>query len=353
MMAAAAYLQSQILTNSCARCIVVLIELLKKPMILAGDIGGTSTRLALFEQSGDRLRIAIERVYASPAHAGLEDIVAKFISEHPLVVTAAAFGIAGPVRNGRVRTPNLAWIVDGAVVARALGLAHVALINDLEANAWGIPALDETDFVTLQPGAPGAIGNQAVISAGTGLGQAGLYWDGERHRPFATEGGHGDFAPRNTTEMRVLEFLLKEFDRVSVERLVSGPGLCNIFRALENIASRSAATTALLASDDPAAAISRAALTNSDPLAVQALDLFVSLYGAEAGNLALKMMATGGVFIGGGIAPRIIEKLTGNAFIEAFLAKGRMRALMAAIPVKVILNDKTALIGAARFAAAT
>jgi glucokinase len=322
-------------------------------MILAGDIGGTSTRLALLEPSGDRLRIAIEKVYASPAHAGLEEIVAKFISEHPATITSAAFGIAGPVRNGRVQTPNLAWLVDGALVARTLGLARVALINDLEANAWGIPALSDKDFVTLQTGAPGAIGNQAVIAAGTGLGQAGLYWDGERHRPFATEGGHCDFAPRNTTEMRVLDFLLKEFDRVSVERLVSGPGLCNIFRALQSIAGRTIDTTALLAAEDPAAAISRAALANSDPIAVQALDMFVSLYGAETGNLALKMKATGGVFIGGGIAPRIVEKLKDKLFIEAFLAKGRMRPLMAAMPLKVILNDKTALLGAARFAAGT
>ncbi len=324
-------------------------------MILAGDIGGTSTRLALFEQSGDRERIIIEKVYSSPAHAGLEEIVRKFITEHPSNITAAAFGIAGPVRNGRVQTPNLAWIVDSVVVARALELESVRLLNDLEANAWGIAALADSDFVTLQAGTPGVTGNQAVIAAGTGLGQAGLYWDGAQHRPFATEGGHGDFAPRDDTEMRVLAFLLKDYDRVSVERLISGPGLHNIFRALQGIAGRSAdaALDALLAGDDPAAAISRAALSNSHPIAVQALDLFVRLYGAEAGNLALKMMATGGVFIGGGIAPRIIGKMTGGPFIEAFLAKGRMRALMEAMPVKVILNDKAALLGAARFAATT
>ncbi len=322
-------------------------------VILAGDIGGTSTRLALFEKTGDRLRIAVEEVYPSQAHKSLEEIVRKFIATHPFAVTAAAFGIAGPVRGGRVQTPNLAWIVDGAVVAREMGLEQVGLINDLEANAWGIAALEDKDFVTLNPGVPGAAGNQAVISAGTGLGEAGLYWDGERHRPFACEGGHSDFAPRNAAEIRVLEFLLGEFDRVSVERLLSGPGLHNIFRALLNEAGRPErdAFDELAASGDPAAAISSAALTNSHPIAVHALDLFVSLYGAEAGNVALKMMATGGVFIGGGIAPRIIEKMKDKPFIDAFLNKGRMRPLLEAMPVRVILNDKTALLGAGRFAA--
>ncbi|MFM9884349.1 MAG: glucokinase [Burkholderiales bacterium] len=322
-------------------------------MILAGDIGGTSTRLALFEKSGERLRIAVEKVYPSQQHASLEEIVRKFIVQHPMAITAAAFGIAGPVRDGRVQTPNLAWIVDGKVVAREMGLENVGLINDLEANAWGIAALQDDDFATLNPGVPQAIGNQAVISAGTGLGEAGLYWDGKQHRPFACEGGHCDFAPRNAAEMRVLVFLLAEFDRVSYERLLSGPGLHNIFRALrsETVRTGRDALDETFAVGDPAAAISRAALANSHPVAVQALEMFVSLYGAEAGNVALKMMATGGVFIGGGIAPRIIEKMRGPSFIDAFLAKGRMRPLLEAMPVKVILNDKTALMGAGRYAA--
>ena len=322
-------------------------------MILGGDIGGTSTRLALFEKSGERLQIAIEKVYPSQQHASLEEIVRKFIAEHPMAITAAAFGIAGPVRDGRVQTPNLAWIVDGTVVAREMGLESVGLINDLEANAWGIAALQDNDFVTLNPGVPRATGNQAVISAGTGLGEAGLYWDGQRHRPFACEGGHCDFAPRNAAEMRVLAFLLAEFDRVSYERLLSGPGLHNIFRALRSAEARTGrdALDESLAAGDPSAAISRAALEGRHSIAVQALEMFVSLYGAEAGNVALKMMATGGVFIGGGIAPRIIEKMRGPSFIDAFLAKGRMRPLLEAMPVKVILNDKTALMGAGRFAA--
>lgn len=323
-------------------------------MILAGDIGATSTRLAFFEPAGGRLHTVAERVYRSQDYADLETIVGGFVAEHPLTAQAAAFGIAGPIRAHRVQTPNLAWIVDGANLARHLGLERVILINDLEANAWGIGALAPDDFVVLNNGAPDATGNQAVISAGTGLGEAGLYWDGKRHRPFACEGGHTDFAPRSAEESHLLAYLLGKYERVSYERVVSGPGLHNIFAFLRDTGGAAGVTRALqdaLVSGDPSAAISRAAIERSDPIATRALDTFVSLYGAEAGNLALKMMATGGVFIGGGIAPRILEKLKGAAFMDAFLSKGRMRPLMASMPVSVILNEKTALLGAARVAA--
>jgi len=324
-------------------------------MILAGDIGGTSTRLALFVVAGDGTRLVArgEKTYRSQDHASLDDIVARFMTESRAVVTSAAFGIAGPVRNGQVRTPNLAWLVDGAVLAKKLGLARVGLINDLEANAWGIAALGPKDFVVLNAGAKDAIGNQAVISAGTGLGEAGLFWDGVSHCPFACEGGHTDFAPRTTLEMRVLEHMLGRFDRVSYERVLSGPGIFNIFQALRSFEPASAPDwlDREIASGDPSAAISKAALSGSHELAARTLELFVGLYGAEAGNVALKMMATGGVYIGGGIAPKIIDKLTVPAFMDAFLAKGRMRPLLEAMPVKVILNDKTALLGAGRYAA--
>jgi glucokinase len=322
-------------------------------LILAGDIGGTSTRLAFFEIVDGRPRAALEKVYRSREHADLDAIVAKFIAEHPLAAEGAAFGIAGPVRDNRVQTPNLAWVVDGRRLASHLGLARVGLINDLEANAWGIAALAEGDLVTLHAGAVNPSGNQAIISAGTGLGEAGLYWDGRAHRPFACEGGHADFAPRTPDEAKLLAHLLGKFERVSYERVVSGPGLANIYDFVCSTAGASgqAARAATLQNGDPSAAISRAALEGRDALAVAALDTFVSLYGAEAGNLALKMMATGGLFVGGGIAPRILDKLKGGGFLDAFFAKGRMRALMESMPVKVILNDKTALLGAARFAA--
>lgn len=324
-------------------------------MILAGDIGGTSTRLAFFEQVDGMLRPTVEQTYSSQAHDSLDAIVARFIADHPLTAHAAAFGIAGPVRAQRVETPNLAWIVDGHSLAQRLGLPRIGLINDLEANAWGIGALDPSDFVMLNAGAPDAYGNQAVISAGTGLGEAGIYWDGHAHRPFACEGGHADFAPRNDEEIGLLNYLRGRFDRVSYERVVSGPGLHNIFAYLRDAVAGPAAVTpalhAALDAGDPAAAIARAALDRSDPIAMKALAMFVSLYGAEAGNLALKAMATGGVFIGGGIAPRILDQLKGPSFLQAFMAKGRMRPLLEAMPVKVILNEKTALLGAARFAA--
>jgi glucokinase len=243
-------------------------------------------------------------------------------------------------------------VVDSGVVARELALKSVGLINDLEANAWGIAMLEATDFAVLNEGASDASGNAAIISAGTGLGEAGLYWDGRQHRPFATEGGHTDFAPRNHLEMELLDYLLKQFRRVSCERVVSGPGLLNIYHFLRDsgrgeeppwLAER-------MRQQDPAAVVSAAGLNGESELCVQALDLFVSIYGAEAGNLALKVMATGGVYLGGGIAPKIVRKLKDPVFLNAFTAKGRMKPLLQAMPVRVILNPKTALLGAARFA---
>ncbi len=227
------------------------------------------------------------------------------------------------------------------------------LINDLEANAWGIPALAAKDFVPLNH-AGMLSGNQAVISAGTGLGEAGIYWDGLKFHVFACEGGHSDFAPGNELEVELLQYLAKKFGHVSNERVLSGPGLVNIFDFLRD-SQRGAAPEWLLEEmqkSDPAAAISRAATEGKCKLAGEALHIFASIYGAEAGNLALKLLAIGGVFVGGGIAPRIISTLTGNpAFMQSFVAKGRMQPLMEKIPVKVIINDETALLGAARYAA--
>ena len=321
-------------------------------MILAGDIGGTHTRLAFLEEREGRLTAVAEETFASREHASLEAALRKFIAAHSFPIGCACFGIAGPVRHGRCDATNLPWVVDSGVVAREIGLKRVGLINDLEANAWGIAVLETKDFVALNEGAPGALGNAAIISAGTGLGEAGLYWDGTTHRPFATEGGHTDFAPRNRLEMDLLEYLLKEFPRVSYERVVSGPGLLNIYRFLRDTGrgEEPGWLAQRMRGEDPAAVISQAALDGESDLCAQALDLFVSLYGAEAGNLALKVMATGGVFLGGGIAPRIIRKLEEPAFLNAFTAKGRMKPLLQAMPVRVILNDKTALLGAARFA---
>lgn len=322
-------------------------------MILAGDIGGTNSRLALFELDGRRLRRVDEARLPSSGSASLEDVLETFLSPRKMRVDVAGFGLPGPVQDGRVVTTNLPWVVDQARLRAHLGLDVVELLNDIEAFSHGLAALEDDDVVVLNTGAAGAQGNRAVIAAGTGLGEAGLFWDGRRHHPFATEGGHTDFAPTDELQFGLLRFLQERHGRVSWERVVSGPGLVNIHDYLRDVA-RVASPAPLppeLRSADPAATIANAALARACPLAQRALDLFVRLYGAEAGNLALKMKALGGVFVGGGIAPKILSKLQEPSFLTAFSSKGRMRTLVEAMPVKVVLRDDTGLLGAARHAA--
>jgi glucokinase len=321
-------------------------------MILAGDIGGTSTRLACFKVEHGRLQQVAEKTYPSRNYPGLGEIATAFAATQPGKLRCACFGIAGPVCDGRVVTPNLAWVVDSHTLARELRLPTVTLLNDLEANAYGIAALDPEDFATLNPGVPNAQGNTAVISVGTGLGEAGLYWDGKTHRPFACEGGHTDFAPRNELEIDLLRYLLAKHERVSYERVLSGPGLYTIYQFLRDTGrgKEPAELAAAVQSSDPSAAVSRFGMEGRYELCVQALDLFVSFYGSEAGNLALKIMSTGGVYIGGGVAPKILKKLQEPAFLKAFVGKGRMKPLLEAMPVRVILKETTALLGAARVA---
>lgn len=322
-------------------------------MILAGDIGGTNSRLAGFAVANGRLKPLVEETFPSRGYASLDDIVRAFVSAHDLRVAQACFGIAGPIRHGRSEAINLAWVVDAQQLAHQLGLATVGLINDLEANAYGVAALAPEDFVTLNEGTPEAEGNAAIIAAGTGLGEAGLYWDGKQHWPFASEGGHASFAPGDALQVALLQYLQPQFTHVSWERVLSGPGLYHAYTFLRDTQRgvEPAWLTDELRQGDPSAAISRAALAGTCDLCAQALDLFVTLYGAEAGNLALKFMATGGVFVGGGIAPRIVNKLQQTTFMQAFCAKGRLQPVLEAIPVRVIMNDKTALYGAARCAA--
>jgi glucokinase len=321
-------------------------------MILAGDIGGTNSRLAIFATDGGQLQSVIEETFASREHANLETILHKFMSSHELPIDVACLGIAGPVKDGRSAAVNLAWSVDARKLMQELHIGTVKLLNDLEAYAYGIAMLTPEDFVSLNSGAADASGNAAVIAAGTGLGEAGLYWDGRQHRPFATEGGHTSFAPNDPLQVELLGFLWRELDHVSWERLLSGPGLLNIYRFLRDTGhgEEPAWLRREMQQHDPPAVISQAALAGSSILCQQALDLFVTLYGAEAGNLALKIMATAGVYVGGGIAPEIIQKLTDSTFMRAFVAKGRLESLLRDIPVHVIMNDKTALLGAARFA---
>jgi glucokinase len=319
-------------------------------MILAGDIGGTNARLAYFQSQNGRLRLVSEKVFPSREHHEFGEIVGKFLHDSGMRPQAACFGIAGPVRNGRVETSNLPWVIEQSRLADEFQLPSTLLINDLEAIAWGIGALGPEDLVALNDVNGPVTGNQAVVAPGTGLGEAGLFWDGNRHHVFACEGGHTDFAPRGELQIELLKFLTARFGHVSYERILAGPGLVNVYEFLREAGceKESPAVAAAMQAGDPAAAISRAALDASDALAGKALDLFIAVYGAEASNLGLKAMATGGLFLAGGISPKILPKLKSPCFMQAFLDKGRMRHLVEAMPVHVVINEKVGLLGAAR-----
>ena len=323
--------------------------------VLAGDIGGTKTTLAIFEVHGTRIKSLIEEKYPSKEHASLNEIVKKFIETHGHKPDWASFGIAGPVHHGQAKTTNLPWLVDAKQLAEEAGFRKVWLLNDLEANAWGISALTEEDFFTINQGTPDLEANAAIISAGTGLGEAGLYFDGKQLQPFASEGGHSDFAPNSDLEIELLRFLKKRYaddSHVSWERVVSGMGIENIYDFLSEY--HQVATPDWLEESiktgDKAAAISKAADDSRCPICQKTLELFVHLYGAEAGNLALKLMSTAGIYLGGGVAPRNIEQFNNAIFMDGFASKGRMKEMLQAIPVKIILNQKTALYGPAVFA---
>jgi glucokinase len=323
-------------------------------VILAGDIGGTHARVALFSVENGRVVLGPLEIYPTHQHASLESVVRAFLDQHRDKPRAACFGVAGPVRDGHARMANLNWVADSSSLAREIECDQVLVINDLVANAWGIGGLAPGDFATLNAGAPDARGNMGVISAGTGLGEAGLYFDGSRHHPFASEGGHTDFAPIDELQTEMLAYLRREFGHVSVERVLSGSGLHQIYRFLRDTGrgdEPASLRDEIAAAEDPSIPVWRAATGGGCALAAAALEIFVSAYGAEAGNLALKVLATGGIYLGGGLAPRIIEQLGKPAFSLAFTGKGRMKEILAAIPVRVILNDEAALIGAARAAA--
>jgi glucokinase len=322
-------------------------------MILAGDVGGTKVHLALFDFSDGDLNHARDQVFPAKQYAGLEEIVKEFVTTEK--VTAACFGVPGPVREGRLRLTNLPWTLDSRELARDLDINYVFLINDLQANGYGISELGADQIYTLSEGDAGQVGNRGLISAGTGLGEAFLVWDGRDYVPYPSEGGHSDFAPRNEDEIDLLRFLRQKYNgRISFERVVSGQGLTNIYEFLRDgkgleeplwLAER-------MQHEDPNAVITESALKAKSALCEKTLDMFVSAYGAEAGNLALKVLAVGGLYVGGGIAPRILEKLKDGTFVKAFIDKGRLSQLLVNIPVRVILESRTALIGAAAFAEA-
>lgn len=325
-------------------------------MIIAGDIGGTKTNLALFEEeTGGKLSKKEERTFTSNDYAGLEAVVVEFLGGRELPIEAGAFGVAGPVVNGVSRLTQLPWIISSTSLQDVLRTSDVWLINDLEATAYGVPTLNEDQLVTLHPGQRPHAGNIAIIAAGTGLGEAALIWDGARYHAMASEGGHVDFAPRNELEIELLRHLLTKKHRISYERILSGPGLVNVYNFFRESGLEEEPEwlrQEMEQSEDAARTISETALAGRAEICVKALDLFVSVYGAQAGNLALTVKATGGVFVGGGIAPKIIEKLRDGRFVETYKDKGRLSPLVEASPVAVIMEPKTALRGAANYASA-
>jgi glucokinase len=321
--------------------------------VLVGDIGATKTSLAVADITGEHIELHEPRSYASASWPGLEQCAHAYLDETSLACERGAFAVAGPVNEDRCATTNLAWVVEARTLEAELKLERACLLNDLEAVAWAIPALGSARLEELQAG-DGSRGNACVISAGTGLGEAGLFWDGTRHHPFASEGGHADFAPVSVVELALLGFVRRTHPRVSWERVVSGMGIANIYAFLlqHHQASTPAWLQAEIAAGDLAAAVAHAAARGADPICVETMQLLFTLYGREAGNLALKHMALGGVYLAGGVTLRNLESLRSGAFIDGFREKGRMRELMGRMPVRVILDPHVALRGAARFAVA-
>lgn len=315
-------------------------------MILAGDIGGTHTRLALFENGQI---VGEEKKYPSHQYTNLEDIVLEFLQKEQ--VPKACFGIAGAVRGGVCKATNLPWIIDSKRLSQVLNIPSVYLLNDLEANAYGLRVLQKQDLYLLHEGQEQK-GNQALIAAGTGLGEAVLFWNGKEHHPFACEGGHTDFAPRNAIEIELFLYLRKKFEHVSYERVASGPGLISIFQFLIETGreKESLSVKEEMGKRNPSRVITEWGSKDKDPACAHALELFLSLYGAEAGNMALKFLSLGGFYIGGGIAPNLIEKLKSSSFHSSFIDKGRFKDLLDSIPIRVIVNDNAALLGTAYYA---
>lgn len=319
-------------------------------MLLAGDVGGTKISLAVFSTESGPRRPLVEATVGSQSYPGLEAAVREFLDRVGMPVERACFGVAGPVMAGKARITNLPWVIEEQQLQMALGFSSVSLLNDLEAVANAVPFLEPDDLEVLNEGAREPHGPIAVIAPGTGLGEAYLTWDGCRYRAHASEGGHASFAPIDALQAELLLYLQGRFGHVSWERVCAGQGIVNIYAFLKDTGRAQEPrwlAERLAAASDPAPVITQAALDSEAEICVAAHEIYVSLIGAEAGNLALKVLATGGVYLGGGIPPRILPALKSGQFMEAFLAKGRMADLLARMPVWVILNPKVALLGAA------
>jgi len=320
-------------------------------LILAGDLGGTNFRVAVFRNDAQMTRLHFAK-FRSSDHSSLEEMVGLFLKDLKLesLLRTACFGVPGPNIAGVVTASNLGWKIEINALPKLIGIPRVEVLNDLESTAYGLAALRQTDLAPLQAGSGSHAGNQCVIAPGTGLGEAGLFWDGTRHTPWASEGGHADFAPSDDLQHDLLNFLRSEYGSVSFERVVSGMGIANIYRFLRDT-GRGVENTSVareIMEHDAAAVIDKHAADGSCPLCISTMDLFVRTLGAEASNLALKTMATGGVFLGGGIPPKILPLLRRPLFLESFLNKGRLRPLLETMSINVVLNDETALLGSAR-----
>ena len=324
----------------------------KKDVVLAGDVGGTKTSVGLFVTGKKRPEPLVVESFASREAPHLENIVEQFLKSHPASISRACFGIAGPVINGRCRATNLPWVVSEAQMKSRFHWRHVRLLNDLAAAAVAVPLLRRSEQVFLNKGIVQKKGNLALLSPGTGLGQAMLIYKDGVYVPLSSEGGHVGFSPTTEAEIELWRYLRKKYGHVSVERVLSGPGLVNVYSWLRDSGrfEEPLWLKALMKEGDPAKAISENALRRRQALCVESLRSYVSMLGSAAGNLALTSMAVGGIYLGGGIPPKILPALKKGAFLKAFMAKGRFADFLAQIPVRVILNDKAALLGAAHTA---
>jgi glucokinase len=329
-------------------------------MILAGDVGGTKVHLALYDFTGGQLHPLRDEKFPAHQFGSLDEVVNKFLSgdgNTPATkrdeILAACFGLPGPVRDGRLKLTNLPWTLDVRDLSRSLSIQHVFLINDLEANGYGIPELAADKIYTLHEGDANATGHRGLVSAGTGLGEALLIWDGQKHSPIPSEGGHCDFAARSNREIAMLEYLRNKLKgRVSFERIVSGLGIKNVYEFLRDVEKLNEPKWLCdrMAAEDPNVVIGECAEDGSSSICFETMKTFASAYGAEAGNLALKVLATGGIYLGGGIAPKRLKTMQNGFFMQAFLDKGRMSPLLQSISVRIILDDSCALLGAAAYA---
>ena len=327
-------------------------------MILAGDVGGTKVHLALYNFVDGQLAHVRDEKFPAAEYACLDDVVNAFLAkgnEPKDGIVASCFGCPGPVRDGRLKLTNLPWSLDVRNLQRSIGIEHIFLINDLEANGYGIPELGKDQICTLHDGDASGVGHRGLISAGTGLGECVLVWDSKvrRHTPLPSEGGHVDFAPRNEREIALLAYLHRTLNgRVSFERVVSGIGIRNVYAFLRDDQKMEEPDWLRdrMKAEDPNAVIGTCAEEGSSEICLETMNLFAAALGAKAGNLALTLLATGGIYLGGGIAPKVLKIMENGGFTDAFLDKGRMRPILEAIPVRIILDDTCALLGAAAYA---